>query len=263
MTVAGAMTAADVKRANRRLYDAVAADYEALDGRRDERLVGWVRSRLRALTERHGSGVLLDLGSGSGLVSRAARGLFAQTIALDLSPRILMASASTADHKVAADVDALPFATDSADVVTCFATLHHLYDSAALVSEIARVLRPGGGFWSDHDMDRTFYRRFRWPLFGYRCLRGAARKYARDEYGIDRATYRLAEFREDGVDSHRIVAQLQGAGLTASASFHWYGLTSLTDRLFGRAQRSRGWAPLLCVTATKPGEGSLAWRASS
>lgn len=246
-------TAADVKRANRRLYDAVADRYEALDGRRDATLVTWIRSTLRELASVHGSGVLLDLGSGSGIVTRAAESIFKRTIALDLSPNILAAAGSIADHRIAADTDALPLADATADVVTCFAVLHHLYDGGRLAREVTRVLKPGGVFWSDHDMDLAFYRRFRWPLTGYRRLRGADRKYAKAAAdNIDERDYALAEYRENGVDAARFVDELGAAGLEPRATFHWFGLMPLTNRLFGRRPRSRGWAPIMSVRATRP-----------
>lgn len=246
-------TAADVKRANRRLYDAVADRYESLDGRRDATMVAWIRSILLDLAAAHGSGVLLDLGSGSGVITRTAQPIFERTIALDLSPGILAAAGPIADHRIAADTDALPIADASADVVTCFAVMHHLYDSGHLAREVGRVLKPGGVFWSDHDMDLAFYRRFRWPLMGYRRLRGAGRKYADAAADvIDERDYALAEYRENGVDADRVVEELRVAGLIPRATFHWFGLTPLTNHLFGQRPRKRGWAPILSVRAIRP-----------
>jgi SAM-dependent methyltransferase len=187
-------------------------------------------------------------------VTRAAAGLFERTIAMDLSPRILSAAGAVADEKVAADIDALPLASASVDVVTCFAVLHHLFDCGALVDEVSRVLRPGGAFWSDHDMDAAFFQRFRWPLKVYRRMRAADEKYTRPGSGVDARTYALAEFREDGVDGRRVLDQLRTARLDARAGYHWFGLTPLTNRMFGRRTRSRGWAPLLSIVATKPKE---------
>ncbi len=250
MTIA-CPTATDVKRANRRLYDAVADGYEVVDGRRNEALAQWIRGRLSRLADAHGCGRLLDLGSGSGVVTREGRGLFDQTIALDLSPAILAEAGDIADARVAADTDALPIADASVDVVTCFAVLHHLFDAAGLVREVARVLKPGGVFWSDHDMDLTFYNRFRWPLRVYRRLRAADVKYVRASTDIDAETYALAEFREDGVDGSRVMGQLRDARLRPEAKFHWFGLTGLTNSLFGERSSARGWAPLLSITAVR------------
>ncbi len=245
-----AVSVLDVKQANRRLYDKVAADYEAIDGRRDVELTCWIRSRLHELAKAHGKGVLLDIGSGSGVVTRAAAGIFSHRVALDLSPNILVASGKSADYKIAADSDALPLADNSVDVISAFAMLHHLLNTDALSAEVARVLKPGGAFWSDHDMDLAFYRRFRLPLEGYRRLRGADKHY--EATGVDEETYALAEIREDGVDSEQVVGELTAAGLDAQAEFHWFGLTSLTNKVFGYRERSRGWAPLLRIVAVKP-----------
>jgi len=258
VNTASAITTAEVKQANRRLYDQVADHYEAIDGRRDGDLLEWIQSRLSDLAEAHGDGMLLDLGSGSGLLTRAARGIFRQTVAVDLSPGILAAAGRIADLRVAADTDMLPLADGSANVVTCFAVLHHLYDTGSLSREVARVLKVGGAFWSDHDMDAAFHRRFRWPLACYRRLRGAARRY--EEAGVDARTYELAECREDGVDGGLIVRQLSAAGLEVTPEYHWFGLTPLTNRLFGLRKRSRGWAPLLRITAVKPREAAGAGR---
>lgn len=244
-------TVMDVKKANRRLYDQVAADYESIDGRRDVELTCWIRSRLHELAKAHGRQVLLDIGSGSGVVTRAAAGIFTHRVAVDISPNILAASGKSADFKIAADLDALPLADDSVDVISAFAVLHHLLDTDMLAAEVARVLKPGGVFWSDHDMDMAFYRRFRLPLEGYRWLRGADKHY--EAAGVDEETYTLAEIREDGVDGEQVVGELAAAGLDVTSEFHWFGLTSLTNKVFGYRERSRGWAPLLRIVAVKPG----------
>lgn len=55
----------------------------------------------------------------------------------------------TATHRmqyVAATSDRLPFASASLDVVSAFNSLDHVEDVEATLSEVARVLRPGGDF---------------------------------------------------------------------------------------------------------------------
>lgn len=249
--------ATDVKRANRRLYDAVAGAYEMVDGRRNPTLAAWLRNNLERLAAAHGRGVLLDIGSGCGFVTRAADGIFDRTIALDLSPRLLAESGPIATHRIAADADVLPIASGSVNVVTCFAVIHHLFDTASLAREVARVLRPGGGFWSDHDMDAAFHDRFRWSLGLYRRLRGARHRYTHSHSAIDDQTYELAEFHESGVRSDNVARQFRDAGLQTTAAYHWFGLSTWANRLFGCRELGRGWAPLLRILATKSG-GSLA-----
>lgn len=61
-----------------------------------------------------------------------------------------------------ADVTALPCPDDAYDVVFNFAILHHVPDWQSGITEIRRVLRPGGRFFfeevTSHALDKWFYR---------------------------------------------------------------------------------------------------------
>jgi len=243
----------DVKAANRALYDAVAGRYEEIDGRRSPGLEAWLRRRLERLRERAPGGGLLDLGAGSGLVARCAEGLFEPRVGADLSARILAAHRGSFDLGVAADADRLPFADASFDAVTCFSVLHHLYAFDGLVREVARVLRPGGVLYTDHDLEAAFWRRFRLPLGLYRRVRNARFRYQEADERISRDVYDLSEWHSNGVDAAGLVRLLEAAGFAVEASYHWFGLSPLTDRLFGEKPRGRGWAPLLAIVATGGG----------
>ena len=247
----GRITEHEVKAANRRLYDAIADRYEELDGRRVPALDRWLRGRLEALRREAPGGRLLDLGAGTGLVARCAAGVFDRRVGLDLSPRMLASGRDAFDLAVVGDVDHLPFADASFDAVTCFAVLHHLYRFEALAREVARVLRPGGVFYSDHDMDATFYRRFRPLLAVYRLLRNACSKYRRASREVTPELFHLTEWHSRGVDSEAVARAFCSAGLSVETRFHWFGLGRTTDRLFGDKARGRGWAPLVSVLAAK------------
>ncbi len=72
-----------------------------------------------------------------------------QTVGVDLSPIALSLAKDCAPSAtlVAADINQrLPFADESFDVVTIFNVLYHQWvqSEAAVISEAARVLRPGG-----------------------------------------------------------------------------------------------------------------------
>ncbi len=246
-----AATVQRVKQANRELYDAVADRYETVDGRRSPELEAWLRATLRALRERAG-GRLLDLGTGSGLVPRCAAGLFELRAGVDISPRILALNRPVFDAAAAADVDRLPFPDASFEVITCFAAIHHLPAFEGLAAEVARVLAPGGVFYSDHDMDETFYRRFRLPLGVYRRVHDARDAYQRASSRITGEMYDAAEWHQTGIPGRHIVRLLEAASLVPEVRYHWYGLHPLTDRLFGDKNRSQGWAPLISVVAAKP-----------
>jgi len=240
-----------VKAANRELYDAVAVNYEAVDGRRSIELEAWLRATLVALRAQAPGGALLDVGAGGGLATRCAHGVFTTRVAMDLSPRILAAHRSAFDAGVAGDVDQLPFADNSFDAVVCFAVLHHLYAFEKLVGELARVLKPGGVLYTDHDMDAAFYRRFRPLLNLYRWMRNSAAAYVRSNARVTEEMYHLSEWRQEGVEAQPLLELLGANGFAATATFHWYGLTQVTDKLFGVRRMTRGAAPLLSIRARK------------
>jgi len=248
-------TAADVKAANRSFYDAVGASYEAIDGRRSPRLAAWVRAWLVRLRAAAPGGRLLDLGAGNGFVGRCAAGVFDHRVGLDISERVLEAGRGSYEETVVGDADRLPFPDASFDAVTAFATLHHCYDAAPLVAEVARVLRPGGVFRSDHDMDRAFHDRFRPLLAAWRRLHDAEAR-CRDGAGDEVARLRpLVEWHEAGIDTPGVVAAFERNGVAAGASFHWYGLWGPADALFGDRAMPRGLAPLASIAATRARSG--------
>jgi len=242
-----------VRDANRRFYNAIAERYEEIDRRRSPGLEAWLRGKLVALRQRAQGGRLLDLGAGGGLVARCAQGVFGLRVGLDVSPRILAVHRGAFDLAVAGDVAALPFADSTFDAVTCFAVLHHLYAFEGLAREVVRVLRPGGVFYSDHDMELRFHQRFRWPLALYRRLVNAKARYRRASREISPELYDLTEWHNEGVDSLKLMGLFEAAGCRVEATYHWFGLSPLCDRLFGARPRRRGWAPLFSLVATKGG----------
>jgi len=240
-----------VKSANREFYDAISENYEQVDGRRSDTLKAWLRHTLEGLRREAPGGVLLDIGSGGGVVTSCAERFFDLRIGLDISQKILAVNSASFDYGVAADIDFLPVSDDSVDVVTCFATLHHLYSFDDLSSGIARALKPGGIFYSDHDMDGAFYDRFKILLAVYRKINNARAGYKSVCGDIDDELYDLSEWGQDGVDSESIIGNLESRGFSVESSYHWYGLGRMTDILFGQKARSKGWAPLVSIRAVK------------
>ncbi len=238
-----------VKAANRKFYDLVGDSYEQIDGRRSPAMEAWVRKNLNHLREQSTGGYLLDLGTGSGLVTRCAEGLFSRRVGIDLSPGILGFNRQNFDLAVAGDVDILPFRDHSFDVVTSFALLHHLFSFEGLVAEVARILRPGGIFYSDHDLDAAFSKRFHPLLKLYRKLHNAESKYHKMSMSITKELYQLAEWQENGVDPLPIVNLLQRQAFSVKTNYHWYGLGTITNRIFGERSFPRGLAPLFSIVA--------------
>ncbi len=94
---------------------------------------------------------ILDVGSGAGQIAAHLLDFAdpkAQITCIDLSQPMLRRAGQRLKSKrpayVVADVTALPFADGSFDGITCGYVLEHVPDPPLGLSELARVLRPGG-----------------------------------------------------------------------------------------------------------------------
>jgi SAM-dependent methyltransferase len=201
------VTDAESRTASRRWWDSDADEYQAEHGsflgdvdfvwcpeglrEADARLLGEVRGRR-----------VLELGCGAAAGARWLAGQGAEVTGLDLSAGMLRQAARAARRSgvrvplVQADALALPFRDAVFDVVcTAFGAVPFVADSAAVMREVARVLRPGGRwvFSITHPM--------RWIFWDEPDETGLV---ARNSY-FDRTPY--VEFDEDGtptyVEQHR------------------------------------------------------------
>ncbi len=94
-----------------------------------------------------GAGRVIDLGCGSGealrIIARSRPGL--RAFACDLSEAFLREARASHPlaHRIACDIEAVPFRTASADAVLCLGVLGHLIEAEQAIREIARIARPG------------------------------------------------------------------------------------------------------------------------
>lgn len=151
-----AVTAAENRGASRLWWDIDADNYQAQHGEflgdadfvwcpeglreEDVRLLGDVRGRR-----------ILEVGCGAASASRWLATHGATAVGLDLSAGMLRHAVAGADRSgvrvplVLADALALPFAAESFDLAcTAFGAVPFVSDSALLMREVFRVLRPGG-----------------------------------------------------------------------------------------------------------------------
>jgi len=101
---------------------------------------------LRPLLPAPGPRPVIDLGCGEGRGSRELVKLGYQVVGIDRSPK-LAAAASSANPSIPvllADAAAMPFGDQSTDLVVACMSLLDIDDFDGAVSEIGRVLRPGG-----------------------------------------------------------------------------------------------------------------------
>jgi len=102
-----------------------------------------IETVLRAIAEVRPARVL-DAGCGSGGI--AALLTAPEVVCVDQSAAAVEATSQRGLDALQADIEELPFADGSFDVVMSNWTLYHLPDLGRGVREIARVLRPGGRF---------------------------------------------------------------------------------------------------------------------
>lgn len=241
-----------VKKANRLFYDTVSASYDDIDGRRSQHLVSYLSDQLDAISRRLASSSILDLGCGSGFVSRVASDYFQSRYAIDISYNIINAIDDGSLHKINADLDFLPIKDKELGTVVTFAVLHHCPSYGQLFREVYRVLNDGGIYYSDHDMDSAFYSRFKPLLKVYRGIFSAEKRYKARFLELTEEIYCYSEYHQNGIPSDEIGHLLRSIGFRdVSIQYHWYGLSPLTDLIFGKRAFKIGNAPLVRIIATK------------
>jgi SAM-dependent methyltransferase len=145
-----------IKDANVRYHDAAAGEYDSKWGidfgpLGQEQVRGKVEKALGRWPDRP-FGDALEIGSGTGYFSLnlVQLGLIERLVATDISPGMLAELRSTAGalglhvRTETTDAERLPFDDGTFDLAFGHAVLHHLPDLGAALTELHRVLRPGG-----------------------------------------------------------------------------------------------------------------------
>ena len=95
--------------------------------------------------------LVLDVGTGAGHTALTFAPYVKQVIASDLTDEMVAKAGELASGRGianvdtrAADAEALPFETDTFDLVTCRLAFHHFPNARQAIAEFARVLKPDG-----------------------------------------------------------------------------------------------------------------------
>ena len=173
--------------------------------------------------------VILDLGCGAGnsvdFFRRIAPG--AQWIGVDIagSPEVMDRRRSDADFRTFDGVH-IPLADQSVDLVFCNQVFAHVDRPAELLSEVRRVLKPGGQFIgsTSHLEPITSYARNNFTPFGFASM-------------LDSAGLELRELRP-GIDGITLI--LRRFLWMPRVFDRFYEVESPLNRLIGFAGRLRG-----------------------
>ncbi|MBS1561396.1 MAG: methyltransferase domain-containing protein [Bacteroidetes bacterium] len=105
---------------------------------------------------------VLDYGCGAGNLTRHFLDLGCSVVAADVTPSFLdVVHASFDSPRLSTQLlngaDLREFTDASFDIVATYSVLHHVPDYLAIVSEFARVVKPGGVIVIDHEANETFW----------------------------------------------------------------------------------------------------------
>jgi ubiquinone/menaquinone biosynthesis C-methylase UbiE len=156
-------------RLNVEVHDKIADTYESnhreiFNSHEQARLQSAIQGAIGFVSTRSAPLAALDVGCGSGNVTRHLLDSNVVVTAADVSHRFLEVCEAKFSHTGRITTVLLTgnglqqFATGSYDVVTVYSVLHHVPDYLGLVEEIARVLKPGGVAYIDHESAERVHR---------------------------------------------------------------------------------------------------------
>lgn len=129
----------------------IAPHYDRFSNERDG-------TRLKALLRLEGTGILMDLGGGTGRAGFSLRDAVSLVIVVDESYSMLVQAKSKPGLlAVCARSETLPFAAGSTDYLVMVDALHHVDDQRQTVNEFLRVLLPHGRLVIEEPNIRTVF----------------------------------------------------------------------------------------------------------
>ncbi len=145
-------------------FERVASDWDTMRlAYYDERVIDRLAA-LAGIDESSGAAMTVaDVGTGTGFVAAGLAPRVDRVIGVDGSPAMLArAGENLAELGVAnvdlrdGDVAELPLPDDCVDAAVANMVLHHATDPAAMLAEMARVVRPGGAVAICDEMEHTY-----------------------------------------------------------------------------------------------------------
>ena len=161
-----------VLRANQRFYNIIAADYRRIESYAySKEIIENVTENLYiCVSSAPSNQSFLDFGCGSGFLSEVIfkHKIFQNVVGIDISNeqvKLFNEKFKSNNYKaIVSDIVDIGFESHSFDVAGCYSVLHHIFDYKAAVTEITRVLKPGGIFYCDFEPNRKFQQLMSIPI---------------------------------------------------------------------------------------------------
>jgi len=241
-----------VKKANREFYNILGRSEKEIRWGRSSSMANYVKQQMERLAQATDGDSMLDLGCGNGFIIDAAKRFFRQRYAIDISYDVLRSIKDKALLKINSDFDFLPIQEGQFSCVVTFAVLHHSYSFERIFSEIYRILKKNGIYYSDHDVDAFFFKKFRPLLTLYRAMTDEKKYFLKKYSSVSREMYDYSEYHRNGIASDKIGIMLKEFGFRqVKIQYHWFGLSGPTDLVFRTRCYKRGYAPMVRILAVK------------
>jgi SAM-dependent methyltransferase len=209
----------ELQHPDSRTFEQVASLYERVRPSYPPEAVDWLAERLAIAPSK----TVLDLGAGTGKLTRALVPRAARVIAVEPGPEMLaqLLHAVPGARALLGAAESIPLEADSVDAVVCGQSFHWFRTDESL-HEIRRVLRPGGGLgliWNTRASDDPLQREITALLDPFvpsgRATDAGVEAFVRRTFGdVETQVFPFAE----ELDADTVVARIESISFVAAAS---------------------------------------------
>ena len=229
----------EVIKANINVHSKMADTYEKLEPHFKTENKEKVKDVIIKLAKRFGNSRLLDIGCGTGFIISLAKDVFSHIDGVDVTQAMMdkvdLSNGNITLHRSAAEK--VPFEDETFDMVSAYSFIHHVEDYNPVLSEVFRVLKPGGGVYIDLEPNRGFWdlmtaignqKRIDFSPILNKAIDSviSTDEKVEQDFGIPKSTFQKAEFGKSimgGIDAVELEKQARVIGFkNIEISYEWF-----------------------------------------